>query len=73
MFTVVAMNLQDRNFYWQHSSDGTLALAFNLWAVFGATTLFNLPPSKCSPKHLLEQMPTYKGSLYYPIWTPKEQ
>ena len=67
------MNLQDRNFYWQHSNGGPLALAFNYWAVFGATTPFNLPPFKRRPKYLLEQIPTYKGSLYYPIWTPKEQ
>ena len=73
VFTVVAMNQQVRDFYWQHSSGDTLALAFNYWAAFGTTTSFNLPPFKCKPKCLLEQAPSYKGSLYCPMWTPKEQ
>ena len=73
VFTVVAMNQQVRDFYRQHSSGGPLALAFNLWAVFGVTTPFNLPPFKCRPRCLLEQTPSYKGSLYCPVWTPKER
>ena len=61
VFTVVAMNLQDRNFYWQHSNGGPLALAFNYWAVFRVTTPFNLPPSKRRPRHLLEQVTNLQG------------
>ena len=52
VFTVVAMNQQVRDFYWQHSSGDTLALAFNYWAAFGTTTSFNLPPFKCKPRSL---------------------
>ncbi len=43
---VVAMNTQVRDYFWQHSSGGSLALAVNLWIVFGATTLLNLSPFK---------------------------
>ena len=73
VFTVVAMNQQVRDFYWQHSSGDTLTLAFNHWTVFGTSTSFNLSPFKCRPQHLLEQIQSYKGFLYCPMWTPKEQ
>lgn len=61
VFTVVTMNLQDRDFYWQHSNGGPLTLAFNLWVVFGVTTPFNLPPFKYRPRYLLEQVTNLQG------------
>jgi len=54
VFTVAAMNLQVRSYIWQYSSGGTLALALNLWIVFGATTPFNLSPFKGESPHSLE-------------------
>ena len=71
---VVTMNSQVRNYFWQHSSGGSLALAVNHWIVFRATTLLNLSPFKGGRRSRpLEWPRPAQGFLYPPVWKPKER